>query len=72
MILIDTDVLIEIFDKKSDKGDEALRRMEKTGEDIAIASLSLHEILYGIYKYAKKWKKEGDRRDRTIGNNRIQ
>ena len=54
MIIVDTDVLIEIFDKKSIKGDMALKKIENTGEDIAITSLILHEILYGIYKYGKK------------------
>jgi tRNA(fMet)-specific endonuclease VapC len=54
MILLDTDVLIEIFDKKSQKGEQALTRIEQSGEDIAIASLSLHEIIYGLYKYGKK------------------
>ena len=53
MIIIDTDVLIEVFDKMSGKGDTALKKIEDSGEDIAITSLSLHEILYGIYKYGK-------------------
>ena len=51
MIILDTDVLIEIFDKKSSKGDEALDRIEKSGEDIAITSIGLHEILYGLNRY---------------------
>ena len=54
MIIVDTDVLIEIFDKKSTKGDLALKKIENTGEEIAITSLTLHEILYGIHKYGKK------------------
>ena len=54
MIILDTDVLIEIFDKKSTKGDIALQEIENAGEDIAITSLTLHEILYGIQKYGKK------------------
>jgi len=58
MIILDTDVLIEIFDKNSEKGDEALRLLEESGEDIAITSLNLHEILYGLYKYAKVSKIE--------------
>ena len=53
MIIIDTDVLIEIFDKKSVKGDLALEKIENAGEDVAITSLTLHEILYGLYKYGK-------------------
>jgi len=53
MIILDTDVLIEIFDKRSKKGDEALKRILESGEDIAITAINLHEILYGLQKYAK-------------------
>lgn len=56
MILLDTDVLIEIFDRNSKRGVEALRRIEESGEDIVITSLNLHELLYGLYKYAAKEK----------------
>ncbi len=58
MILADTDVLIEIFDKNSNKGAAALQRIEEAGEDISLTSLNLHEILYGIYKYADKQKSD--------------
>jgi tRNA(fMet)-specific endonuclease VapC len=54
MIILDTDVLIEIFDKGSEKGDFAIEKLEDAGEEIAITSLSLHEILYGLEKYGKK------------------
>jgi tRNA(fMet)-specific endonuclease VapC len=56
MIVIDTDVLIEIFDKKSSKGDEALNKITKSGEKISITAINLHEILYGLQKYAKPIK----------------
>jgi len=56
MIIIDTDVLIEIFDKKSEKGEDALKKKKKSGEDVAITSLNLHEILYGHHKVGKKIK----------------
>ncbi|MEM2935860.1 MAG: type II toxin-antitoxin system VapC family toxin [Candidatus Bathyarchaeia archaeon] len=56
MIIVDTDVLIEIFDKKSKKGDEALKRIVESGENISITSINLHEVLYGLYKYAKPVK----------------
>ncbi len=56
MILLDTDVLIEIFDKNSEKGDEALNKIEEISEDVIITSLNLHELLYGLYKYADKEK----------------
>ncbi len=58
MILADTDVLIEIFDKNSKKGEAALQRIEEAGEDISLTSLNLHEILYGMYKYADNQKSE--------------
>lgn len=56
MIALDTDVLIEVFDKKSAKGDEVLRRLDKSGEDITTTAINLHEILYGLEKYAKPVK----------------
>lgn len=56
MIVLDTDVLIEIFDKKSREGDKALRRILQSGEDISITAVNLHEILYGLQKYAKPVK----------------
>jgi len=56
MIVLDTDVLIEIFDKKSEKGDEALKRILESGKSISITVINLHEILYGLTKYAKPVK----------------
>ncbi len=56
MIIVDTDVLIEIFDRKSEKGDEAIARIRESGESIGITSINLHEILYGLEKYAKPVK----------------
>ncbi len=53
MILLDTDVLIEILDKKSEKGDEALARLSESGEQIATTVINMHEILYGLNKHSK-------------------
>ncbi len=53
MIVLDTDVLIEIFDRDSDRGEAALEAIIGSGEDIAMTSINLHEILYGLEKYAK-------------------
>jgi tRNA(fMet)-specific endonuclease VapC len=53
LIVIDTDVLIEIMDKKSDKGDEALKKIFDSNESISTTVINLHEILYGLKKYAK-------------------
>jgi predicted nucleic acid-binding protein len=54
MIILDTDVLIEIFDKHSSPGENAFKKLMDAGEDIAISSLTLHEINYGLHKYGKK------------------
>ena len=48
MILLDTDVLVEIFHKGSDRGDEALESILESGEDVFTTSLNLHEVLYGL------------------------
>jgi len=53
MIVLDTDVLIEIFDRRSARGDEALRKLIERSEDVATTVINLHEILYGLEKYAK-------------------
>ncbi len=56
MIIIDSDVLIEILDKKSDKGDQALKQAIKSADEIATTVISLHEVLYSLHKYAKPVK----------------
>jgi tRNA(fMet)-specific endonuclease VapC len=56
MIVIDTDVLIEILDKKSGKGDEALRKIIESGEEISTTVITLHEVLYGLRKRGKSAK----------------
>jgi len=56
MILLDTDILIEIFDRRSQKGDEVLGRIAESGEDVATTSINLNEILYSLEKYAKPVK----------------
>lgn len=56
MIVLNTDVLIEIFDKNSAKGEEALKKIIESNESISITVINLHEILYGLNKYAKPIK----------------
>lgn len=53
MILLDTDVLVEIFDRGSERGSKALESILESGEDIFTTSLNLHEVLYGLEKYAR-------------------
>ncbi|MCX8189211.1 MAG: type II toxin-antitoxin system VapC family toxin [Nitrososphaeria archaeon] len=56
MIILDTDVLIEIFDRRSKKGDEALERIIGSGDSVHTTVINLHEILYGLNKFAKPVK----------------
>lgn len=53
MILVDSDVLIEIVDKKSEKGEQALKLILASGEEMYTSSISLHEILFGLQKKRK-------------------
>ena len=53
MIIIDTDALIEISDRHSEKGDQIYQKIMSTGEDIAITSITLYETLYGLMKSKK-------------------
>ena len=50
MILLDTDVLIQIMDKNSLIGDKLLKFIEKNKYQIISSSLNLEEILFGIFK----------------------
>lgn len=53
MILLDTDVLIEIFDKHSERGDQVLKRILEKGDSVGTTAINLHEVMYGLQKYAK-------------------
>lgn len=53
MIIIDTDVLIEISDRQSEKGEIIYQNIISTGDDIAITSMTLYETLYGFMKFKK-------------------
>ena len=53
MIVIDSDVLIELLDRKSKKGDQALKQTIESKEEVATTVISLHEVLYGLHKYGK-------------------
>jgi len=53
MIIVDTDILIEILDKKSSLGEKALARLRDSMEPFSITSITLHELLYGQIKKSK-------------------
>lgn len=56
MILLDTNIIIEIFDRKSDSGEKLLKRIAESGEQFATTSINIHEVMYGLIKYAKPVK----------------
>jgi len=56
LIIVDSDVLIEILDRKSEKGDQVLSQTIGSGEEVATTAISLHEVLYGLNKYSKPVK----------------
>lgn len=56
MIAVDSDVLIEILDRKSEIGAGALKRILDSGEEVCTTVISLHEVLFGLHKYGKPVK----------------
>ena len=56
MIALDSDVLIEILDRKSEKGADAFKRILDRGEDVCTTVISIHEVLFGLHKYGKPVK----------------
>ena len=53
MILLDTDIIIEVMDKKSSRGQEFMLKIMESGEEYCTSSVNMHELLYGIEKYSK-------------------
>jgi tRNA(fMet)-specific endonuclease VapC len=53
LILLDKDVIIEVLDKKSVKGEALMLRVIESGEEYCTSSVNMHEVLYGIEKYSK-------------------
>ncbi len=51
MIILDADILIEIFEKGSVLGENAFSRINESFEEFATTAISMHEVLYGIKKY---------------------
>lgn len=53
MILLDSNVIIEILEKKSKKGEEAYSTIIESGETVCTTAINLHEVAYGLKKYGK-------------------
>ena len=56
MIALDSDVLIEILDRKSEKGAEAFKRILACGEEVCTTVISIHEVMFGMNKFGKPVK----------------
>jgi tRNA(fMet)-specific endonuclease VapC len=56
MILLDTNVLVEILEKRSRKGEDLYSDIIDTAEPICTTSINLHEVLHGLRKYGKSAK----------------
>ena len=54
MIILDTDIIIEIYDKKSAYGESSLRKIEESGDNFYTTAINTQEVLYGLPKYAKQ------------------
>ena len=52
-LIIDTDVLIEISDKNSVKGNQIYQKIISSKENIAITSITIYETLYRLLKSKK-------------------
>ncbi|MGC8506500.1 MAG: type II toxin-antitoxin system VapC family toxin [Thermoplasmata archaeon] len=53
LILLDTDVIIEVLDKNSGRGKALALRIIESGEEYCTSPLNIHEVLYGIEKCSK-------------------
>ena len=54
MIVLDSDILIEIFDRHSKTGERYYDRILESREPFCTTALNLHEVRYGLEKYAKQ------------------
>ncbi len=54
MIILDSDILIEIYDKKSTSGEMLLKKIEESGDNFYTTAINIQEVLYGLLKYARQ------------------
>lgn len=50
MIILDTDVLIEILQRDSHRGVQAIQILETQRDELVTTSINIHEIQYGLHK----------------------
>lgn len=54
MLVLDSDVLIELLRKGSLRGDEVLETLKDLDDDIVTTAINVHEVLYGLAKHRKQ------------------
>lgn len=50
---MNTDVLIEVADRVSKRGDQIYEKIKSSEDDVAIPSITMYDALYCLKKYAK-------------------
>jgi len=68
LIILDSDVMIEILDKESELGQRSAEEILESNDSVATTAVNLHEVLYGLNKHGKR--AEGLRSLRVLGFNR--
>jgi predicted nucleic acid-binding protein len=53
LIILDADILIEIYDKESKIGESAFKKIMESGDTFCTTAINLHEVLYGLIKYGR-------------------
>lgn len=64
MIILDSDVLITIIDKKDRLGDRLIQLLKANYEETVTTAINLEEVLFGIYKRTKK--EEGEKINKLL------
>jgi predicted nucleic acid-binding protein len=54
MIVLDTSILIEIFDRASGQRQQLLDRLDRSGDEVLTTSINVHETLIGMMEDENK------------------
>ena len=52
-MILDSDVIIEILQKKSLKGEEAVKQILSSSEEPCITVITMHEVLLSLHKHGR-------------------
>ncbi|MHA1258530.1 MAG: type II toxin-antitoxin system VapC family toxin [Candidatus Heimdallarchaeaceae archaeon] len=68
MIVLDSDILIAILDKKTAYGDVIVKFLESINEEKVTTAINLEEVLFSIYKRTGKTKLERNHPLQSLSN----